>query len=362
MRDADRLLPTDLQRGEFHRILLIKLSSVGDVVHAVPVLAGLRRRFPAARIDWLVRPDCADLVRCHPALSHALPFPRRASSLRTHGARLLDSVGAVRQGRYDLVVDLHGQFRTGLYALASGAPVRLGFAGWREGAWLAYTHRVAEPTRERHAIERYLWFGERLGFPPGPPELALTLPPETDAAAAALLARRDLAGRQIAVLTPGTVWQTKRWTAAGFAAVARHLASRGFAVLLAGSAQDRPRAAAVAALCPESVTDLTGETSVGLLAALIARARLCVTNDSGPMHIAVALGTSVVSAFGPTNPVRTGPYGHPESVVRSGIACSPCYIRTLSRCPNGHRCLAELPAAPVLAAIDRALDHAPGRQ
>ncbi|MFO1061025.1 MAG: lipopolysaccharide heptosyltransferase II [Dongiaceae bacterium] len=362
MRDAGRLPTAELRRADFHRILLIKLSSVGDVVHAVPVLAGLRRRFPAAQIDWLVRPDCADLVRCHPALSHALPFPRHASDLRTHGARLLDSLRAVRQGRYDLVVDLHGQFRTGLYALASGAPVRLGFAGWREGAGLAYTHRIAEPTRERHAIERYLWFGERLGFPPGPPELTLSLPPEADAAASALLARHGLAGRPLAVLTPGTVWQTKRWTAEGFAAVARHLAGRGLAVLLAGSAQDRPRAAAVAALCPESVTDLTGKTSVGLLAALIERARLCVTNDSGPMHIAVALGTPVVSVFGPTSPVRTGPWGHPEAVVRSGIACSPCYIRTLRRCPNGHRCLAELPAAPVLAAIDRALDRTPAGQ
>jgi lipopolysaccharide heptosyltransferase I len=349
MRDAG-----SLATAVFHRILLIKLSSVGDVVHAVPVLAGLRRRFPEARIDWLIRPDCADLVRCHPALSGVVPFPRRAAGPWDHGEQLLESVRAVRRARYDLVVDLHGQLRSGLYALASRAPVRLGYAGWREGACFAYTHRVAEPTRERHAIERYLWFGERLGFPPGEPELALRLPPETDAAAEQLLASRGLLGRGLAILAPGTVWQTKRWGAAGFAAVIRHLAAQGLVVLLAGAARDRPQAAAVAALCPEAV-DLTGETSVGLLAALIARARLCVTNDSGPMHIAVALGTPVVSVFGPTNPVRTGPYRHPESVVRSGIACSPCYIRTLRRCPNGHRCLAELPPAPVIAAVDRAL-------
>jgi lipopolysaccharide heptosyltransferase II len=283
-----------------------------------------------------------------------VPFPRRAADLRSHGASLLDSFRAVRRGRYDLVVDLHGQLRSGLYALASGAPVRLGFAGWREGAWAAYTDRVAEPTRERHAIDRYLWFGERLGFRPGEPDLAIRLPPETEAAAEALLARHGLAGRDLAIIAPGTVWETKRWGAEGFAAAARHLAARGLGVLLAGAPADRPRAAAVAALAPAAL-DLTGETSVGLLAALIARARLCVTNDSGPMHIAVALGTPVVSVFGPTNPVRTGPYRHPESVVRTGIACSPCYIRTLRRCPNAHRCLAELPPAPVVAAIDRAL-------
>jgi lipopolysaccharide heptosyltransferase I len=344
-----------LARHAFDRILLIKLSAVGDVIHALPVLAGLRARFPTAQIDWLVRPDCADLVRCHPALSNVVPFPRHLSGAPwVKVAALLGSLGSVRRPRYDLAIDLQGQLRSAVYALASRAPVRIGFANAREGAWLAYTHRVAVPSPDHHAVERYLWVGDLLGFPRRDPDFTISVPPDAAAATEALAHRHGLAGQRLAILVPGTVWETKHWSVDGFAAVGRHLAGRGLRVIVAGSARDRGRAAAVAAACPGAI-DLCGDTSLGELAALIRQATICVTNDSGPMHLAVALGTPVASAFGPTNPVRTGPYRRPRSVVRADVPCSPCYLRQLRQCPYDHRCMTTLSAAMMTERIDEIL-------
>jgi lipopolysaccharide heptosyltransferase II len=162
------------------------------------------------------------------------------------------------------------------------------------------------------------------------------------------------AGRPLAVLVPGTLWQTKHWHAEGFAEVARHLARTGRAVVLAGSAAERPRCQAVAALCP-AACDLSGQTTLSDLAALIQRASACVTNDSGPMHLAVALGRPVVSVFGPTDPLWIGPYGRPHAVVRADVPCSPCYLRQLRRCPNGHACMSEVSAARVIARVEGVL-------
>src|SRR5258707_6861240 len=171
-------------RRAFDRILLIKLSAVGDVVHALPVLAGLRARFPTSQIDWLIRPDCADLVRCHPALSNVVAFPRRIPGAPWDKATtLVRSLRSVGRSRYDLVIDLQGQLRSALYALASRAKVRIGFASAREGARLAYTHRVPVPSLEHHAVDRYLWFGDLLGFDPRNPEFTIRLPPAATAAA-----------------------------------------------------------------------------------------------------------------------------------------------------------------------------------
>jgi lipopolysaccharide heptosyltransferase I len=374
-------------RGKpFERILLVKPSAVGDVIHTVPVLARLRARYPAARIDWLLTPAIAELIRHHPALSNVLLFARndyarfgRSWSATAGVFRLL---AAVRRTRYDLVIDLHGQFRSALLTLATGAPVRIGFDrpcrsarphdrrlvqeayrhGWtgsREGAWVAYSHRIRIPTLDVHAVDRYLWLAPLLGLPEGPPDFRLPVPPAADARVDELLGRHGLRHRPYAVLVPGTIWETKHWQAEGFAEVGRHLGRRHLAVVLAGSAGERARCQAVAAACP-GACDLSGQTTLSDLAALIRRADLCVTNDSGSMHLTVALARPVVSVFGPTDPVWIGPYGRPEAVVRADVPCAPCYLRRLRDCRHGHACMREVTAASVIDRIDQTLRD-PGR-
>ncbi len=370
-----------LRRRQFERILLIKPSAVGDVIHALPVLARLRTRYPGACIDWLLNPAIADLVQHHPALSNVVPFDRhllaRLGRSWPATATLFELVAGLRRARYDLVIDLHGQFRSALLTLASGAPVRLGFDrprkkvqrasrplvesayrhGWtgaREGAWLAYSHRIPIPTLDVHAVDRYLWLGPLLGFDAGPPEFHIPIPEAADERVEAMLRPHGLLDRPLAVLVPGTAWESKHWTAEGFAEVGRHLLRTGYGVVLTGAARERPRCQAVAAACP-GACDLSGRTALSELAALLRRASVCVTNDSGSMHLAAALGRRVVSVFGPTDPVWVGPFGQPEGVVRAGVPCAPCYLRQLRRCSHGHVCMSEVTARMVIERVERAL-------
>jgi lipopolysaccharide heptosyltransferase I len=380
-------LPTlDIRQADFSRILLIKPSAVGDVVHTLPVLEKLRRRYPAARIDWLLTPENAQLIRGHPALSNILLFARRefsqAGRRLSATASMLHLIGEIRAAHYQLVIDLHGQLRSGLFAIASEAPVRIGFdrpirrtagtfqgrplgniprhgwAGAREGSWLAYTHRIPIPTLNVHAVDRYLWVGNLLGFDNDPPVFNLPVSPEAEARISTHLAAHATPGRRLAILAPGTMWETKHWTPQGFAGVARGLAETGFIPIFIGSKSEQPLNRAIHAQAPGS-TDFTGQTSLADAVALIRRAALVVSNDSGLMHIAAALGKPTVSIFGPTNPAQVGPYGQPASVVRLDLPCSPCNYRRLIQCPNNHACMRDLTVEMVMARIREVLTATP---
>jgi len=371
----------DLRSRDFRKILLIKLSAVGDAVHTLPVLNKLRRRYPAARLDWLVTPGIAELLAHNPAISNVIEFARdeRSAPWRlapyVAAARLVAQLRAVE---YDLVIDLQGQLRSGFFAFTSGAPVRIGFdkpradiwktlsrkipdearkhawQGAREGSWLAYTDHIALPTLDIHPVERYLGISPMLGLDDGLADFSFPIPPEARARIDALVDYYEIAKAKLLVMAPGTNWETKEWRREAFAEVARHFMPKGFAVTLIGSERERALCDDVAKLAPGAI-NLAGETTLSELAALISRATICVTNDSGPMHLAVALGRPVVSIFGPTDPVWAGPYRRDGAVLRADLPCSPCYLRQLSRCPNNHDCMKNVSAAAAIERIESTL-------
>jgi lipopolysaccharide heptosyltransferase I len=367
---------SSLRSRSFQRILLIKLSAFGDVIHTLPLLPKLRRRYPSARIDWLITPENADIVRHHPALSNVIPFRRRDySKFGRHWSAttgLLQLLQRIRQTRYDLVIDLHGQFRSAVFALATGAAVRIGFDrprrqkpgaqhGWngaREGSWLAYTRHIPIPTLNIHAIDRYLWLSPILGLDDDPPDFTVHVPEEAIARVERLLQQHGLLRRKLALIVPGTIWETKHWQVESFAEVARHLAGRGFSVVLAGTAKDKMRCQAISSACPQAC-DLSGQTTLAEFVALMRRVTISVTNDSGPMHLAVALDKPVVSIFGPTDPLRIGPYRQPRAYIRANVPCSPCDLRKLRHCPHDHACMRQVPARDVIERIDSILVDAP---
>lgn len=345
----------------FDRILLIKPSAVGDIVHTLPVLVRLRERYPDAQIDWLVTPENADLVRHHPGLSNVVLFDRRRYARFGRDWRatkgMLGLLAAIRRAQYELVIDLHGQLRSAMFSLATGAPFRVGFERTREGAWLVYSHHIPLLERQVHAVDRYLWLGEVLGFRPGTPDFSIYLPEAVDQRVDELLSGNGVPGGRLALLVPGTVWQTKHWRVEGFAGVARHLIQRDFRVVLAGAAKDRARCRQVAALAP-AVCDLSGETTLAEMIALVRRAAICVTNDSGSMHLAVALKRPLVSVFGPTSATLTGPYGRPEAVVQAHVGCSPCLLRKLAHCHHQHACMEEVTTGMVVHRLESLLARA----
>ena len=349
-------------------------------MHTIPVLPKLRARFPTAQIDWLITPDNAGLVRHHPDLSGVVLFDRqRFAHLGRNWTATTEPLRLLRhlwQARYDLVIDLHGQMRSALITLATGAPVRVGFDrpirwtrpasghdalrnfprhGWtgaREGSWIAYSHHIPISTLDVHAIDRYLWLTPILALDDSPIDSRIYLSAEIEAAAQQFLEQYAL--QQFGALVPGTIWETKHWYPERFAEVGQWLKKQGFDVVVLGSKRDRRRCERITQLCRGAI-DFSGQTIPAELAAILKRAAVCVTNDSGAMHLAVALDRPVVSVFGPTNPVHIGPYDRPQAVVRADLPCSPCNFRRLSQCSHGHACMTEVSAKIVIERVESAL-------
>ncbi len=349
---------------EFRRILIIKPSSFGDVIHALPVLNGLRSRYPQARISWLVANSCAGLLEAHPGLDEIIRFDRKRYGLlgRNPWASLefAQFLQALRAHRFDLVVDLQGLFRSGFLAAASGARHRIGFANAREFGWMFYNHRVPVSDPEMHAVERNYLFGRYLGFADVPIRFDLPVRPDARANVRGLLARCGVAAHEgYIVVGPGTRWETKQWPAEHFAAaISRISAEHGLPVVLTGMSDERAVAQTVASRASGRVVNLAGETSLQDVIALIDGARAVLMHDSGPMHLATALNKPLVAIYGPTSPARTGPYGRGETIARLDLPCSPCYLKKVADCPHQHRCMRDLSPETVAEQVTRTLNAA----
>ncbi len=348
-----------LLERDYQRILLIKPSSLGDVTHALPILEGLRTRFPNAQISWQVSDKLAGLVEGHPALDEVIPFARKYYGRIGRSPRATVDfcryVIDLRRRRFDLVVDLQGLFRSGFFAWASRAKTRIGPAQSRECAWIFYNHPFTVDDPNAHAVDRYWAVAEILGFEHEPKRFRLPIGEEDRSKVTDLLKAGGIEpAAGYAVVFPGARWETKVWPADRFAAVVDRLGEEfGLATVVAGSPDEQ---AACRAVIKHSKSDLPlldvcGRTTLREASALIEGARLAVTNDSGPMHMADAVGTPLIAVFGPTNPNRTGPYHQRDGVVSVDLDCNPCYRRKLDRCPRDHACLLDI-------TVDRVMERA----
>ena len=335
--------------GAPERVLIVLLGAIGDVVRALPLAQRLRAAWPEARIAWAVEPAAAPIVEGHPALNEVIRYERSAGP-RTFPAFL----GAVRRFAPDLALDLQRHLKSGFTSWWSGAPVRIGFPrrNSREGNWLFNNRYVAPVERFSPKVGQFLGFADALGIASHPVSFGLASRPDEQARLDELLVG---VARPFVALWLGSTWPSRSWFPAPSAALCRGLAERGLAVVVIGSGAERELADALLSSQPGPVTDLVGRTTLRDAIGVLERAAIAVGPDSGPMHIAAAVGAPVVSLWGATSPARSAPHGSEDLVVRGAAPCTPCYLK---RCPIGRLCMESISAERVLEQVDRALSRA----
>jgi lipopolysaccharide heptosyltransferase I len=314
------------------RIALIKPSALGDIIHALPVLNALRARFPVAHITWVVNRSYESLLRGHHALDATLPFERSATK---SVGQLLRFARRLRAGRFDLVIDLQGLLRTGLMTAVTGAARRVGLSSSREGASFFYTDVVPDDWNA-HAVDRYWRVAAALRAGDGPKRFDVPIDPDALAWADCQLARLP---RPWFVFAVGARWLTKRWPPEHFADLGTKAVRRaGGSAVFIGSGDEGLLSQRCASLLPAPTLDLSGRTTLPHLAAILSRADVVLANDSGPLHLAAALGRPVVAPYTCTDVRRHGPYGATNGAVATTVACRASYVR---RCDH-LSCMSEL--------------------
>jgi lipopolysaccharide heptosyltransferase I len=288
------------------RILIVKLTAIGDVIHAMPVASALRRRFPGAYIAWLAEGRAGDLLAGHSAIDRRFVAPRKWMK---SPAAVWNLRRQLRGQQFDLTIDLQGLTKSAFAAWLSGAPRRIGFAGamGREASRLLNNERIA--VHSAHVVDRYLELLAPLGIER--PEVDFAVPGDPRAATSVerWLLRLNLGG-PFAVVNPGAGWPSKRWPAQRFAEVAAHLGARqGMSSVVVWAGAEEYAWAEQIVAASRGAAHLAPATSLQELADLARRAALFVGADTGPLHLAAAVGTPCVGLFGPMPAERNGPYG-----------------------------------------------------
>jgi heptosyltransferase-1 len=305
------------------RFLLVRLGSLGDVIHALPAAAALRDAFPQARIDWLIEPKWRRLLEGNPDLTEIISLEKKSA------AGLIATVRKVRAAHYTCAIDFQGLYKSALPAFACGAPRRIGFPSTyaREGfASMFYTDRVNP--RGAHKVDHNLALAQAAGARPEPPRFPLTLRSEDEKQVTQELARHNIA--DFYVLNPGGGWRSKCWPPERYGELHHRLAVlHGWRAIISFGPGEESLAQELvsAAGTPAPVAVALG---LGTLMALLRRAKFVVSADTGPLHLASALGAPIVGLYGPTDPARNGPYGGQNIVVRNPAKIETTYRRGAS--------------------------------
>ena len=353
------------------KILVVKTSAIGDVIHTLPALLSLRDHYPDAHIAWLVEEAAAELITGHRALNRVLVARRKTWLADLRAGRVLRAlrefvqfIRILRDTHYDLVIDFQGLLKSAIWVFVARGVRKAGFDRGMHRAELGHVplnQRVLPVDMNQHAIERGLLLLKGIGIPAAGIRYELPVSPNHESEAVVLLHASGVGEQdRLVVINPMARWPTKLWEPASFAAVADRLEHQGIRVVFTGGTQDRFSIDEIGRLMESKIRRLDGRTSLKTLAAIYRRTQVLLTTDSGPMHLAAAVGTTVVALFGPTAPWRTGPYGPGHTVLRAGISCSPCFKKDCLTTDYEERaCMKRLSVDEVVRAVLEKVGSAP---
>jgi lipopolysaccharide heptosyltransferase I len=343
---------------DFRKLLIVRLSSLGDIIHTLPAYQSLRTAFPEARIDWLVERKLAFLLGAVDGIDEILPIDTHAmrkNLARPEGWQMFwEPIRAARARRYDVAIDFQGLLKTAFLSLLSGATTRIGFSRplvrERAAHWL-YHRTPAEPGSPMHVVRLNLLLAGEAGARSGELRVRLTASDEDTRTIESLLRREQLS--EFVVLNPGGGWPTKRWKPACYGSLASRIEKelQLKTIVVTGPGEE---------LLYQQITETCTEPLPAhfhvpflQLIPLLRSARLLVAGDTGPLHLACALGAPVVGIMGPTSPVRNGPWSEIDEVVVHHLPCSFCNGRS---CPTANECM-DISVEEVFAAVVRRLQR-----
>ena len=339
----------------YKNIVIVKLSSIGDVIHALPVAHALKKQYPDARITWVVEKPAYDLLINNPDIDEIIVFEK--SKFKSITGLLINGykfAKVLRAYHFDLAIDLQGLFKSAAISYLSGAPKRLVYCNAREQSHLV-GKRICGEHEQGHVVDRYLDVAAHLGCKIDEASFPIHI---TEAEINKTLSIASHAGLKLenpyVVLAPGTNWVSKCWPPTHFAKLADQLYDHNIIPVIIGGPNDQRLAQEIMANTIVPPVDLTGKTSMKQLAYIIKRSQAFVGGDTGPMHLAVAVEIPVVTMFGPTDPNRNGPYGNSHTVLLTTHSCRGCWKR---QCPKQYDCLASISAETVFAAVQEKVNR-----
>lgn len=335
-------------------ILIVKLSAIGDVIHAMPVAHAIKETYPEAHITWVVEPPAYDLLAMNPDVDEIILFKKK--EFKSIGG-FLENYGPlkreIQKRNYDAVLDLQGLFKSAAIAYLAKAPRKLGMCNMRE-----LSDKISQPViganAKGHIVERYLDVARAIGCKAENAEFSLNV---SDREADLTRMRFSQAGANMGnpyvVLAVGANWPNKRWPEENFAKLADWLyTKRLIPVLVGGGVVDEQRAAAISAQSEIPPVNLVGQTNLKQLAYTIQQAQLVIGGDTGPVHLAAGLKVPTIMLMGPTNATRNGPYGQLANAIEADRACKHCWKRA---CPDNKDCLNAIAAVQVMAKAEEIL-------
>jgi heptosyltransferase-2 len=333
------------------KILVIRFSSMGDLVLITPLLKALREGLPGSEIHLACKESYMELFKESSNVS-------RLYTLGNGGAsELLDLRNRLRRERYDIIIDAHNVLRSNLLFHTLQAPKKVQLRKEQLKKFFLIRYKKSLYKRSVSQSRRYMEIAERLGIDARESRTELSIPEHATCKVKEEIQRADLAGKRLVALSPGARWETKRWPKEHFEELIRELSCHGLDTVLIGGKDDRTLSMEIAETCPSQPLNLTGKLSIVESAAALKACRVLVTNDSAPLHLAEAVGTPVVAIFGPT--VREFGYFPqlPDSVaLETKLDCRPCSRNGARPCPIGTKeCLTSITTERVMQAVQTIL-------